>query len=186
MKNKTTTIIFKAVALAVSWLTLSPLLLILDGRWKLLPKWLRFVLFVVSPMMVILYFIAIVFAYNGYQNYMRKYHYVRPCVVENIVGVRMPRYKVIERNLGYGEVVTCHVDTFTLEFNKIPDSAFYRKLQDRGFNYQDGCYRIRLIRCFNPEKVELGPGDYILQKKVIISYISFGFVKVNGDSILKL
>lgn len=36
MKNKTLTITLKAVALLASWLTLSPLLLILDGRWKLL------------------------------------------------------------------------------------------------------------------------------------------------------
>ena len=36
MKNKTLTITLKAVALAISWLTLSPFLLILDGRWKLL------------------------------------------------------------------------------------------------------------------------------------------------------
>ena len=36
MKNKALTITHKDVALVVSWLTLSPLLLILDGRWKLL------------------------------------------------------------------------------------------------------------------------------------------------------
>ena len=59
MKNKALTITQKAVALVISWLTLSPLLLILDGRWKLLPKWLRIVLFVVSPMMLILYIIAV-------------------------------------------------------------------------------------------------------------------------------
>ena len=45
-------IVFKSIALFFSWLTLSPLLLILDGRWKLLPKWLRIVLFVLSPMML--------------------------------------------------------------------------------------------------------------------------------------
>lgn len=41
------------IALFLSWLTLSPLLLILDNRWKLLPKWLRIVLFVLSPMMLV-------------------------------------------------------------------------------------------------------------------------------------
>jgi hypothetical protein len=35
------------------WLTLSSLLFILDGRWKLLPKWLCIVLFVLSPMMLV-------------------------------------------------------------------------------------------------------------------------------------
>lgn len=52
MKNKTLTNALKCIVLAISWLTLSPLLLIMDGRWKLLPKWLRIVLFVVSPMMI--------------------------------------------------------------------------------------------------------------------------------------
>ncbi len=51
MKSKTITIVFKSIALFLSWLTLSPLLPILDGRWKLLPKCLRVVLFLVSPMM---------------------------------------------------------------------------------------------------------------------------------------
>ena len=45
MNRQKATTILKGTALAVSWLTLSPLLLILDGRWKLLPKWLRVVLF---------------------------------------------------------------------------------------------------------------------------------------------
>ena len=54
MKNKTLTITLKAVALVISWLSLLPLLLILDGRWKLLPKWLRIVLFVLSPMMLVI------------------------------------------------------------------------------------------------------------------------------------
>lgn len=36
MKNKASTIKHKAVALVISWLTLSTLLIILDGRWKLL------------------------------------------------------------------------------------------------------------------------------------------------------
>ena len=54
MKNKTLVKGLESIVLAVSWLTLSPLLLILDGRWKLLPKWLRIVLFIISPMMIIL------------------------------------------------------------------------------------------------------------------------------------
>ena len=50
--------LIKAIALLLSWLTLSPLMLILDGRWKLLPKWLRILLFVLSPMMLIVYAVA--------------------------------------------------------------------------------------------------------------------------------
>lgn len=52
MENKKQNTILKAIVLFASWLTLSPLLLILDGRWKLLPKWLRIVLFVFSPLVL--------------------------------------------------------------------------------------------------------------------------------------
>lgn len=44
----------KYTALLLSYLTLSPLLLILDRRWQLLPKWLRITLFVLSPLMLII------------------------------------------------------------------------------------------------------------------------------------
>ena len=68
MRNKPLSIILKAVALVASWLMLSPLLLILDGRWKLLPKWLRIVLFVLSPMIVILVWLALIFG-SGLNEY---------------------------------------------------------------------------------------------------------------------
>ena len=50
MENEKPNTLLKSIVLAAFWLTLSPLLLILDGRWKLLPKWLRIVL---SPMMLV-------------------------------------------------------------------------------------------------------------------------------------
>ena len=75
MMNKTTTHILKGVALFLSWLTLSPLLLILDGRWKLLPKWLRIVLFVLSPIMVIIIVLAVLFANAMTIDHFHHYHF---------------------------------------------------------------------------------------------------------------
>lgn len=135
----------KSITLFLSWLTLSLLLLILDCRWKLLPKWLRIVLFVLSPMMLILYLIIVGWALEGHENYLRKYYYVRPRVVESLIGVRMPAYKVVDCNLGYGENVTMHIDTFYLEFKDMPDGTFYKDLQNKDFDYQNGCYRIHLF-----------------------------------------
>ncbi len=97
MKNKTITNILKGVALFLSWLTLLPLLLILDGRWKLLPKWLRIVLFVLSPMMLVVIVVAAFWGYDYYSEHYMQHHIVRRRVVENITGVRLPRYKVIKR-----------------------------------------------------------------------------------------
>ena len=57
--------LIKALALLLSWLTLSPLLLIMDGRWKLLPKWLRVVLLMLSPMMMVVLLVIGIIAYLG-------------------------------------------------------------------------------------------------------------------------
>lgn len=160
MTNKTFSCIIKGTALAASWLTLSPLLLILDGRWKLLPKWLRIVLFVLSPLMLVVFFVLGIMAYFYYQDYWRKYHFVRPRVIENITGVRMPKYKVIERNLNSGPFdvhregrpyrsrleawMIDFQDTFVLEFKDMPDSTFYQDLKNKGFDHRDGCYYFHL------------------------------------------
>ena len=97
MKSKTITVVFKSIALFLSWLTLSPLLLILDGRWKLLPKWLRIVLFVLSPMMLVVMAVAAFFGYMYYSEHYMQHHFVRRRVVENITGVKFPKYKVLNQ-----------------------------------------------------------------------------------------
>ena len=142
MKNKTITIVLKSIVLAISWLTLSPLLFIFDGRWKLLPKWLRIVLFVVSPMMLVVMAMAALWGYDYYSEHYLQHHFVRRRVVENITGVRLPRYKVIER----GEEWECfsrspkHTYDFTLEFKKMPDDAFYEKLNEHFDCFEPGKY----------------------------------------------
>lgn len=130
--NKTKTNILKRTALAVSWLTLSPLLFILDGRWKLLPIWLRIVLFVLSPLVLIVLAMLVLWGYVSYPEYHMKHHFVKRRVVENITGVKFPKYKVLNR----GEEWKCfgrspeHTYLFTLEFNKMPDYEFYKKLDE--------------------------------------------------------
>lgn len=132
--------IIKSITLLLSWLTLSPLLLILDGRWKLLPKWLRVALFVLSPLMLILYIVIGVVAYLGYQEYWRKHHFVRRQVIENITGVKMPKFKLVEYEKRNGFFNRDYLDSFILEFREMPDSTFYQTLRDNGFEYYDGCY----------------------------------------------
>lgn len=160
MENKKQNTIVKAVVLAISWLTLSPLLLFIDGRWKLLPKWLRILLFLLSPLMLVVFLVIGIMAYFQYQDYWREHHFVRPQVIENITGVRMPKYKVIERNLHSGPFdkhresrpyrsrleswISDYQDTFVLEFTDMPDSSFYQGLRNKGFDYRDGCYYFHL------------------------------------------
>ena len=170
MTNKTTVIVFKAIALAISWLTLSPLLLILDGHWKLLPKWLRIVLFVLSPIMVIIVVLAVLFANAVTIDHFHQYHFAKPRVIEKITGVRFPKYKVVNyngRGPGHGPV---HYDTY-LEFERVPDEAFYKALERQGVNYVDENDSVRTF----------------LFKKTY-RYLSFGFYDVitYGDAAIEV
>ena len=139
--------IIKSIALFLSWLTLSPLLLILDGRWKLLPKWLRVVLFVLSPMMLIIVAVVAFLGYSYYSEYYIQHHFVKRRVIENITGVRLPKYKVTERR----EERLCfvrfpeHEYDFTLEFKKMPDDAFYKILDEHFDSFEPGKYSYSAI-----------------------------------------
>ncbi|MBQ6770759.1 MAG: hypothetical protein IJP44_07270 [Bacteroidales bacterium] len=137
----------KSIVLIAFWLTLSPLLLILDGRWKLLPKWLRIVLFVVSPMMLVVMAVVAFWGYDYYSEHYMLHHFVRRRVVENITGVRLPRYKVVDR----GEEWACfgrspeHTYDFTMGFKKMPDEDFYKKLDEYFDNFEPGKYSYSAI-----------------------------------------
>ena len=128
--------VVKSIALFFSWLIFSPLLLILDGRWKLLPKWLRIVLFVLSPMMVIIIILAVSFADKEAVDHFHRYHFIKPREIERITGVRFPEYHVVDYNEGCFCHSIHHYDT-NLEFENIPDEAFYKALEKQGVNYID-------------------------------------------------
>lgn len=140
-------VLIKAIALFLSWFTLSPLMLILDGRWKLLPKWLRIVLFMVSPMMLIIVAVAAIWGCDYYSEHYMQNHFVRRRVVENITGVKFPKYKVVNQ----GEEWKCfgrspeHTYLFTLEFNKMPDYEFYKKLDEHFGCFEPGEYSFSVI-----------------------------------------
>ena len=140
-------VLIKAIALFLSWFTLSPLMLILDGRWKLLPKWLRIVLFMVSPMMLIIVAVAAIWGCDYYSEHYMQNHFVRRRVVENITGVKFPKYKVLNR----GEEWKCfsrfpdHTYDFTLEFKKMPDEDFYEKLEEHFDSFESGKYSYSAI-----------------------------------------
>ena len=130
-------VLIKAIALLLSWFTFSPLLLILDGRWKLLPKWLRVVLFVLSPMMLIIVVVLALIVQADYSYYSRR-HFVKSDVIENITGVSFPKYTVVERRS-----IWC--DYFMLEFERMPDEAFYKELDEHFDCFEPGKYSYSAI-----------------------------------------
>ena len=132
-------VLIKAIALFLSWLTLSPLMLILDSRWKLLPKWLRIVLFVLSPMMLIIVVALALLVQMDYSYYSRR-HFVKSSVIENITGVSFPKYRVVDRRSTWNSY-----DNFTLEFKRMPDEAFYKELDEHFDCFEPGKYSYSAI-----------------------------------------
>ena len=130
-------VLIKAIALLLSWFTFSPLLLILDGPWKLLPKWLRVVLFVLSPMMLIIVVVLALIVQADYSYYSRR-HFVKSDVIENITGVSFPKYTVVERRSTW-------CDYFMLEFERMPDETFYKELDEHFDSFEPGKYSYSAI-----------------------------------------
>ena len=148
MKNKT---ILKAIVLVISWLTISPLFLIFDSWWKLLPKWLRITLFVLSPFMVIILFLAVVFANYAAVEHFHRYHYTKPRVIEKVTGERFPAYKVVDYNkFGHG-LLPVFYET-VLEFEDLPDDAFYEAIERETNSYIDENDSVRTFEFCEPYK----------------------------------
>lgn len=147
MENEKPNTLLKSMVLAASWLTLSPLLLIFDGQWKLLPKWLRIVLFVLSPMMLVVMAVAVFWGYDYFSEHYMQHHFVRRRVVENITGVRLPKYKVVKRweEGSRASRFPDHSYDFTLEFKKMPDEDFYKKLDEHFDCFEPGKYSYSAI-----------------------------------------
>ena len=147
MRKQTLNQILKIISLILSWATLSSLLLILDGRWKLLPKWLRIVLFVLSPLMLIIMAVAAFWGYDYYSEHYMQHHFVKRRVVENITGIRLPRYKVIDRGEEDSRIRRFPDQNydFTLEFKKMPDEDFYKKLAEHFDCFEPGKYSFSAI-----------------------------------------
>lgn len=135
----------KSIALILSWFTFSPLLLILDKRWKLLSKRLRIVLFALSPLMLIAYVAVLIACYLFYCEHFRVRYFVKPKVVENITGVRLPKYKVVEYERGPRSINGDYKDEFVLEFKSIPDEAFYKELDEHFDCFEPGKYSYSAI-----------------------------------------
>ncbi len=138
-------VVSKSIALVLSWLTLSPLLLILDGCWKLLPKWLRILLFFLSPLMLILIVIAVILGDMYYSDFYARHHFVKPKVVENITGVRLPNYKVVKYERGPRSFNGDYSDEFVLEFENVPDEAFYDTPKEHFDSFEPGKYSYSAI-----------------------------------------
>ena len=86
-------------------------------------------------------------SYIYYSEHYVQHHFIKRRVIENITGVRFPKYKVVNR----GETWRCsrpfpeHSYDFTLEFKRIPDEAFYKELDGHFDCFETGKYSYSAI-----------------------------------------
>jgi len=110
-------------------------------------KRLRIVLFLLSPMVLVVLAMATFWGCSNYSDYYMKHHFVKRRVVENITGVRFPRYKVVnwsEERICFGRRPE-QAYVFSLEFNKMPDEAFYKMLDEKFESFEPGRYGFSAI-----------------------------------------
>lgn len=118
--------IIQWLTLLLSWLTLSPFFFYLARKWQLIGKKVRMLLLLISPLMLIVYAIAIIFIIQGYNDYRRKHYFANNEVIERITGVAFPELNIIDYEKGETGFLGDYNDRLTLEMeNDLNESAYH-------------------------------------------------------------
>ena len=113
--------LLKWVALIISWLTLSPLMVYLGHRWKMGNKYVRIIGMLVSPLFLIIYLLLfIVICYEDKRDYFQNRDRI-----ERITEVRLPKFKMIEYHEGRRGFNGDFNDDFVFEFKSVPSDEMF-------------------------------------------------------------
>ena len=114
------------LTLLLSWLTLSPLFFFLARKWQLIGKKVRMMLLLISPLMLIVYVLAVLFILQEYDGYKRKHHFASNEVIERITGVAFPELSIIDYEKGDAGFLGDYNDMLTLEMkNDLSESTYH-------------------------------------------------------------
>lgn len=114
------------LTLLLSWLTISPLFVYLARKWQLIGKKVRILLLLISPLMLIVYFIIFLLVLQGYYDYQRKYHFADNEVIERITGVAFPEVDIIDYEKGESGFLGDYSDKLILEMEEeLSESTFH-------------------------------------------------------------
>lgn len=118
--------ILKGITCFIFWLTLSPVFFFLAKRWKLLGKKMRILLLIVSPFgLLFLLYVAMLLT-AGYFEYDRNYRFTNRRTLEEMTGVMLPKFKVVERKKGRGSFNGDYNDKIIIEFKTIPENLYHQ------------------------------------------------------------
>ena len=83
-------------------------------------------LLLISPFMLIVYFILFLLALQGYDDYQRKHKFADNEVIERITGVAFPEVDIIEYKKDNGGFLGDYKDELTLEIkNELTESIYH-------------------------------------------------------------
>ena len=114
------------LTLLLSWLTISPLFIFLARKWQLIGKKVRILLLLISPLMLIGYFILFLLALQGYDDYQRKYRFANNETIERITGVAFPEVDLIDYKKGNRGFLGDYKDKLILEMkDELSESTYH-------------------------------------------------------------
>ena len=120
--------ILQWLILLLSWLTISPLFIYLARKWLLIGKKVRILLLLISPLMLIGYFILFLLALQGYDDYQRKYRFANNETIERITGVAFPELDIIDYKKDNRGFLGDYKDRLTLEMEDDLSESTYHYL----------------------------------------------------------
>ena len=137
--------IIKSIALILSWVIFSPLFLFLTYRWKMLKKWLRWLLTVVSPFFIILYIVIVgLYIFSIDLTPRDDKYFSNEKRLEKITGVRFKVKKVVDyRIIGKQNRLGDYMATTKVLLKRRPDYSKLDSLSkigkwqktDRGYHF---------------------------------------------------
>lgn len=119
----------KYIILIISWLILPPVFYILSKRWSGVSKKKGIILSLLSPMSIIFILLLIAILAFGVWYLMNYYHckthFTDRETIENITGIKVPPFKIVEYNEGETAFNGDHSDEVHIRFNdSIPAEIF--------------------------------------------------------------
>ena len=139
------------LTLLLSWLTISPLFVYLANWWKLIGKKVRILLLLISPLMLIVYFIIFLLALQGYFDYQRKYKFANNEAIERITGVAFPELDIVEYKKDNRGFLGDYNDKLILEMEDELSESTYHYLDsiisngDTGWSKRDDEYSYSIM-----------------------------------------
>ena len=117
----------KIFLLILFWLLFSPLFIIMAKRWGMMKLKFSIPIALFSPVGLILIAFIGFGLFLGYDSYYRTHHYTDIDVIENITGIRLPEFKIVDSDKGNSSFTGDYTDVFEICFKEdISLSTFTR------------------------------------------------------------